>query len=130
MKLGRIPLLATILILGLASVAEAQWASQVPATDKRTTIVWGATEQEAEKKALDECKKISTLCATSAATTQNMDHIFVTMCCTKPRSGCQISGAVTASEARKQSLEIFKKAGYSSCTMKSALRVKDGKPAR
>ena len=120
--------LTVSILLGLSVAVRAQgFAAHAPATDKQVPVVWAATSEEAERKAIQACKRVSRLCADSAASTDNLDEIFVTMCCTRPRRGCQTHLGNTIEEGKAGSLEVFRKAGYSNCTMRSAVSARTGK---
>lgn len=123
--------LGIALSLALAAPAAAQsYAAHVPATDAQTPVRWGNSAKEAERNAMEACKRVSKLCASSGAWTDDLNVIFVTMCCKKPRNGCQTSSGATVFEAREASLKIFADAGYSNCTQRSALSTRDGKPVK
>jgi WD40 repeat protein len=122
--------------LGLASLAAqspeaaaapqaGRWAALVANDEATSPVAWGATKAEAENLAAAACKRVSGTCNATAASTNDQEATFVTMCCLNPRASCAVSvgPADTALHAVKRN---FSATGSTGCTVRAALSAQDG----
>lgn len=91
---------------GLAKERGKAWAAQAvistPEFSELGPVRWGATEKEAEKNALQACRKVAKSCGAVPATARVSTYrLFVTTCCNKDRN-CQITPTAMDEDAGRQ----------------------------
>lgn len=117
----------TALIAHLApALAQERWAAIAPNNEASSTVVWATTQEQAKKLAIDACQDVSSTCASTPASTNDMSYYFAVMCCTEPKDGC----AASVGSSRKSALNLVKKtlsdADYSSCKLKNYIKAGTG----
>lgn len=121
--------IAALFVLGSAGMGlgdEKKCAAYDPDNDGESEMAWGATCEEAKHAAIQNCTMVSDTCGSSPAWTDNLDNVFVTMCCEHPRFGCQTSIGPDIETAKALSLSIFEKAGFSQCWQSEAMSARTG----
>jgi hypothetical protein len=117
-------------LIGVAAHAVAQqkrWAAIDPNHETSSPVVWGATEEEASRRAIEACKRLSKTCANGPAVTDDMGEVFAVMCCAQPRIGCAASAAANRRDAAKGAQQMFTDAGYSDCSVRHFISAGTGK---
>jgi len=94
----------TVLVFSMSSSALAQdrWAAIAPNLENSSTVVWATSKDQAKELAVVACKKVSSTCAETPASTNGMDHTFAVMCCTAPKAGCAAAVGATRQIALKE----------------------------
>ena len=108
-----------------AALPAERWAALVANDEATSSVVWGPTKAEAESRATAACKRVSSTCGTTPASTSDMAATFVTMCCLTPRASCAVSvgSADVALHAVKRN---FSTNGFAGCSVRAALSAQDG----
>ena len=119
---------ATFLVFSFSTAALAQdrWAAIAPNLENSSTVVWATSKDQAKEFAILACKKVSSTCAETPASTNGMDHTFAVMCCTVPKAGCAAAVGPTRQIALKEVKRLFSEGGYSRCSLKSYFKAGTG----
>lgn len=124
------PLLVLLAAFVVPAVAqETNWAAALPDSERRLHVGYGATTDEAEKQAINACRRVSTSCADSAAITDEFGSYFQLSCCLRPRTGCVVY--VIAADVNRRTIapgaaKDFADAGFSVCSVVNARPVQAG----
>jgi hypothetical protein len=123
-------LIVAVLALIPQPASAQRWAAISPNNEDTSEVVWADTREDATRRALRSCRRISKTCADPAASTDDMDHLFVTVCCTRPRYGCVTSPRATVEEGRRGAMQVLEDHDFSRCSVRSAVRADDGSRVR
>jgi hypothetical protein len=108
-------------------LAQQRWAALDPNSEGSATVAWGATEDEARRRATEACKRASKTCANGPASTSDMREVFAVVCCTEPKPGCAAAAAASRREAQRNVQEKLAGAGYSACSVRHYMSAATGK---
>jgi hypothetical protein len=125
----RIALLVTLASLwcgGGPVIAQSRWAAVDPNSDATSPVAWGASQDEARRRASEACKRVSATCANGPAATDALGDVFAIVCCRIPRVGCAAAAAATKREARRAVERKFDRAGYSHCALRHYMSAASG----
>jgi hypothetical protein len=118
--------IATMLVMpGFAQ--DKRWAAVDANNEASAPVAWAGSEPQARQRATEACEKVSKTCASSPASTDELDDVFAVMCCTRPRAGCAISVSGSRADALKQVQKTFTDAGYSNCNLRHYISPATGK---
>ena len=126
MLLALAPLLAGLPASGGSAGAPSRWAAVDPNSDATSPVAWGASQDEARRRASEACKRVSTTCANGPAATDAMGDVFAVVCCRTPRFGCAVAAAATKREALRAVGRMFDTAGYSQCELRHYMSAASG----
>jgi hypothetical protein len=132
MPMRKMPLAALAFFLTAATIApgtaqQKRWAALDPNNETSSPVAWGANEEEARRKAIEACKRVSETCANGPAVTDDMREVFALVCCAKPKAGCAASAAANKRDAQRNAQKMFADAGYSECAVRHYLHAGSGK---
>ena len=112
---------------GTTANAQERWAAVASDDDSESPVVWADSKEEANRRALAACRKISKTCGDRAGSTNVMSHTFTVMCCNKPRHGCSAGVEETREASLAMVQKVFDDAGFSSCKVIKRMSAKTGK---
>ena len=111
---------------GGSLMAQSRWAAVDPNSDATSPVAWGASQDEARRRASEACKRVSATCANGPAVTDAPGDVFAIVCCRLPRVGCAAAVAATKREARRAVETMFDRAGYSRCALRHYMSAASG----
>jgi hypothetical protein len=114
-------------MLAPGAAQQRRWAAVDPNNETSSAVAWGANEEEASRRAIEACKRVSETCANGPAVTDDMREVFALVCCTKPKLGCAASAAANKRDASRAAQKMFAEAGYSECAVRHYLQAGTGK---
>jgi len=106
--------------------AQSRWAAVDPNSDATSPVAWGASQDEARRRASEACKRVSSTCANGPAATDALGDVFAIVCCRMPRVGCAAAAAATKREARRAVERKLDRAGYSQCALRHYMSAASG----
>jgi hypothetical protein len=120
-------IVALCLLLPASAVrAQERWAALASNDEASASVVWGDSREDASKRAVAACRKISKLCADVPATTPNPDDIFTVMCCNNPRHACAVGVDSTNEASLAMVQKVFDDAGFSACKVVKHMSARTG----
>ena len=125
--LGLLAMVALWSAAAQPAAAQQRWAAIDPNNEASSPVVWGATEEEARRRAVEACKRLSKTCANGPASTDDMREVFALMCCASPKLGCAAAAAAGRREATRSVQHMLADAGYSNCSVRHYLSAGTGK---
>jgi hypothetical protein len=120
-------LLLFLLLPASALRAEERWAALASIDDTSAPVVWGNSKEEASRRAMAACQKISRLCGTVPAVTSRTEDIFTVMCCNNPRRGCAVGVDTTREASLAMVQKTFDDAGFSGCWVVKRVSARTGR---
>jgi hypothetical protein len=120
------PLLAALPASGGSAGAQSRWAAVDLNSDANSPVAWGASQDEARRRASEACKRVSTTCANGPAATDAMGDVFAVVCCRLPQVGCAVAAAANKREALRAVERMFDRAGYSHCALRHYMSAASG----
>ena len=118
--------IVTLAVLCVPASAQERWAAIAPNNEASSTVVWATTKDQAKRNAIDACKDVSSTCASTPASTNDMSHVFAIMCCTSPKLGCAVSVAESRKSALSQVKRTMSQEDYSDCKLKNYIKAGTG----
>ena len=114
-------------IMDSASAQETRYAAVDANNEGSLQVVWDASKDGANEKAVSACKQVSKSCSGTASYTNEPKDVFAYMCCTRPWLGCSIGVGEDRTSALAMVRKTFSDAGFSQCTVKQYLSAESGK---
>jgi hypothetical protein len=102
------------------------WAAFVVNGNMTLGMGWGKTSEEAETKALANCRKKSLTCAEEAALTDKSSDRAAHVCCYSPGRSCVVAFAPTKEEAVTNAEAFTEAQGWGHCVIKGVYSARTG----
>jgi hypothetical protein len=119
-------LVVSLLLSAPAAEAQERWAAVSSTDDGSGPVVWADSKEEASRRALAACRKVSDTCSDRAATTPDTSDILTVMCCNSPRHACGVGAESTREASQAQVQKMFDGEGFSNCRVIKHLSAETG----
>lgn len=123
-------LLGLVFMAALLGTPGAALAEDWAALDAHNTgtgpVVWGSDKEQTRARAVAACRRVSDTCSGGAAWTNDLESVFVYMCCTRPRLACTIGTGDTKPDAVALASKLFSDNGFTACTVRNYLSARTG----